>query len=100
MARRISRRRLEAALARFTIRRYTVPEWGPHRVQYLEQKAKAEIREAAFDALPPPLRATINAVGDNNLARDLARKKITNHAQCEKVKAMIYLESAEINNDF
>ena len=95
MAQRLSRRRLEAALARFTIRRYTVPEWGPHQKQYIEAKARAEVRQAQFDALPPELRATINAVGDNRLARDLARKRVTNHRQCERVKSEIALQSEE-----
>ena len=95
MATRVSRRRLEAISARFTIRRYTVPEDGPHAADYVTVKCRAEERQRKFDALPADLRATINAVGDVQLARSLAAKGVTDHRQAELVKADLGWRSQE-----
>ena len=93
------RRRAKLAAERFVIRRYTVAEDGPYAAEYVDQKRRAEGRQAQFDALDPKLRATVNAVGDTALARDLARKNITSHRQAERVKAEIAWRSLEAFGD-
>jgi hypothetical protein len=88
-------RRLALSRRILVFNRLAPDEPGPFASEYELAKERAERRQALFDMLPEALRGTINAVGDNNLARDLVRKGITSHAQAEHVKAELAWQSME-----